>query len=63
MIGPSTEKLLETDDISALFGLELAEGDAPGAIRARDGGKSPMSVQAPDKSVPKRKLAGRRRGA
>jgi uncharacterized Zn finger protein len=31
MTGPATGKILETDDVSALFGLEMAEGSAPTA--------------------------------
>jgi uncharacterized Zn finger protein len=56
MTGPATGKILQTDDISALFGLEMAEGDAPMAAR-ETGPKTSAGGPVPSKKSRSRKDA------
>jgi uncharacterized Zn finger protein len=48
---PTSEKILQSDDISALFGIEMAAGDAPGATQAatRKRDRTPSKPVAPKK--------------
>ena len=46
--GPATGRVLQTDDVSALFGLDMAEAEAPAAPLSPAGKAGPRKPKAPE---------------